>query len=232
MATGQMRIQEILSSTPRSSIVRFPGPSTHQNAEETMAVVQRVVGGAGTDTATFCRWLTEKRMDLGGPLSGLCHWFAVNPQKTLQKTFHRPGIENLHLHRHLITNEIPSRTGDGEVKTDLMVSSHLHESTSISIIMILATVLFILLITAFVPCITRKKGRPQNVESQCQVVSDPRRTRIFHKDKPPDYDTAVRMKEREELELPSYSEAVSDMSGDTRVEDNNSKTSRPDHLPD
>ena len=99
-------------------------------------------------------------MDLGGPLSGLCHWFAVNPEKTLEKTFHRPGVENLHLNRHLITN-VPSRPGDGEVKTDLMVSSHLHESTSISIIMILATVLFILLITAFVTCITRKKRRPQ-----------------------------------------------------------------------
>ena len=99
-------------------------------------------------------------MDLGGPLSGLCHWFAVNPEKTLQKTLHRPGIENLHLNRHLI-NDIPSRTDDGQIETDLMVSSHLHESTSISIIMILATVLFILLITAFVTCITRKKRRPQ-----------------------------------------------------------------------
>ena len=60
----------------------------------------------------------------------------------------------------------------------------------------------------------------QNVESQCQEVSDPRRTRIFHKDKPPDYDTAVRMKEREELELPSYSEAVRDKSGQvTRLDD-------------
>ena len=98
-------------------------------------------------------------MDLGGPLSGLCHWFAVNPQKTLQKTLHRPGIEDLHLNR--ITNEIPSRAAEGQVKTDLMISSHLHESTSISIIMILATVLFILLITAFVTCITRKKRRPQ-----------------------------------------------------------------------
>jgi len=190
-----------------------------------MAVVQRVVGGAGADTATFCRWLTEKKMDLGGPLSGLCHWFAVNPEKTLQKTLQRPGIENLHLNRHLITNEIPSRAGDGQVKTDLMVSSHLHESTSISIIMILATVLFILLITAFVTCITRKKRRPQNVESQCQVVSDPRRTRNLQKDKPPDYDEAVRMKEREELELPSYSEAVSDKSDASPV-DNDIKTSQ------
>ena len=64
----------------------------------------------------------------------------------------------------------------------------------------------------------------QNVESQCQVVSDPRRTRILHKDKPPDYDTAVRMKEREELELPSYSEAVSDKSCDVSREDNLIKT--------
>ena len=64
----------------------------------------------------------------------------------------------------------------------------------------------------------------QNVESPCQVVSDPRRTRILHKDKPPDYDTAVRMKEREELELPSYSEAVSDKSSDVSRVDNDIKT--------
>ena len=37
--------------------VIWPLTSDHQfqNAEETMAVVQRVVGGAGADTATFCR---------------------------------------------------------------------------------------------------------------------------------------------------------------------------------
>ena len=33
--------------------------------------------------------------------------------------------------------------------------------------------------------------------------------RAINKDKPPDYETAVKMKEREELELPSYSQAVS-----------------------
>merc|ERR1711997_654174 len=118
---------------------------------------------------------------------------------------------------------------DSQIPSDLMSSSQLHESTSISIIMLLATVLFILLITAFVTCITRKNRAAQTVESE--VVSESVR-RAFNKDKPPDYDTAVKMKEREELELPSYSQAVSDMSGDTRVEDNNSKTSRPDHLPD
>merc|ERR1712203_1118581 len=188
MGRLQMRIQEILSTTQRSSILKFPGPNSPQNAEETMAVVQRVVGGAGADTATFCRWLTEKKMDVGGPLSGLCHWFAVNPEKTLQKTLQRPGIENLHLNRHLITNEIPSRAVDGQVKTDLMVSSHLHESTSISIIMILATVLFILLVTAFVTCITRKKRRVQPEERE--VVLEPRRGEVTkERDRPPDYDT-------------------------------------------
>ena len=69
------------------------------------------------------------------------------------------------------------------------------------------------------------------MESQCQVVSEPRRIRVLQKDKPPDYDTAVRMKEREELELPTYSEAVSDMSEVSHVE-NISKTSGPDHPPD
>ena len=200
-----MRIQEILSSTPRSSLVRFPGPTSPQvNAKTKLLRVISDEDGApnfrmprrrwllfrgwweapGRTRPPFAgelslyfimkagqamevpgciyhysRWLTEKKMDLGGPLSGLCHWFAVNPQKTLQKTLHRPGIEDLHLNR--ITNEIPSRAAEGQVKTDLMISSHLHESTSISIIMILATVLFILLITAFVTCITRKKRRPQ-----------------------------------------------------------------------
>ena len=40
------------------------------------------------------------------------------------------------------------------------------------------------------------------------VLESRRRVVTKERDRPPDYDTAVRMKEREELELPSYSEAV------------------------
>ena len=56
------------------------------------------------------------------------------------------------------------------------------------------------------------------------MVSDPRRSRILQKDKPPDYDEALRMKEREELELPSYSEAVSDQSSEVSRVENDIKT--------
>ena len=132
-----------------------------QNAEETMAVVQRVVGDAGGNTDTFCRWLMSQKMEVGGPLSGICHWF-VNPEKKL----HRPRIGHFHPNRHLINNEIPD-LAESEVHTNFMVSGHLHESTSISIIMILATVLFILLVTAFVTCITRKKRR---VQVRCRAI--------------------------------------------------------------
>jgi len=180
-----------------------------------MAVVQRVVGDAGANTDTFCRWLMSQKMEVGGPLSGICHWF-VNPEKKL----HRPRIGHFHPNRHLISNEIPDLAVNSEVKTDLMISGHLHESTSISIIMILATVLFILLITAFVTCITRKKRRAQSVETgTVQDYSGQLRghRRSHHKDKPPDYDTAVKMKEREELELPSYSEAVSCVMPDIKI---------------
>ena len=41
------------------------------------------------------------------------------------------------------------------------------------------------------------------------VLESRRRVVTKERDRPPDYDTAVRMKEREELELPSYSQAVS-----------------------
>jgi len=166
-----------------------------------MAVVQRVVGDAGADTDTFCRWIMSQKMELGGPLSGICHWF-VNPDKKL----HRPRIGNYHLNRNVISSDGPDMALDSVIPSDLMSSNQLHESTSISIIMLLATVLFILLITAFVTCITRKTRAAQPVESP--VVSETVR-RAINKDKPPDYETAVKMKEREELELPSYSQAVS-----------------------
>lgn len=126
-----------------------------------MAVVQRVVGDAGADTDSFCRWFMSQKMELGGPLSGICHWF-VNPEKKL----HRPRIGTFHINGRFHHNENHDMAVDSEIQTNLMTSGHLHESTSISIIMLLATVLFILLITAFVTCLTRKKRRPQVEHSQ------------------------------------------------------------------
>ena len=127
-----------------------------QNGETQIAVVQRVVGDAGADTDTFCRWIMSQKMELGGPLSGICHWF-VNPDKKL----HRPRIGNYHINRHVISSDGPDMALDSVIPSDLMSSNQLHESTSISIIMLLATVLFILLITAFVTCITRKTRAAQ-----------------------------------------------------------------------
>ena len=132
-----------------------------QDARETMAVVQRVVEDAGTDTHTFCRWLMSSKVKVGGPLSGICHWFT-HPEKPLYRSrYHHGGVTTSYdTSRHddydTMRSETIQRTG---------LVSHLHESTSISIIMILATVLFILLITAFVTCIIRKKRRPQVIQS-------------------------------------------------------------------
>ena len=130
-------------------------------SRETMAVVQRVIEDTGADTDTFCKWLMSSKVKVGGPLSGICHWFT-HPEKPLYRSrYHHGGVTTSYdTSRHddydTMGSETIQRTG---------LVSHLHESTSISIIMILATVLFILLITAFVTCIIRKKRRPQVIQS-------------------------------------------------------------------
>lgn len=116
-----------------------------------MAVVRRVVENSGTDTDTFCKWLAAQKVDVNGPLSGICHWFT-HPEKSLT----RGG----HVSRYHVRQEV-ARDNEHGLRSDVV--SQFHHSTSISIIMILAAVLFILIITALVTCIIRKKRRPHQV---------------------------------------------------------------------
>ena len=126
-----------------------------------MAVVQRVIEDTGADTDTFCKWLMSSKVEVGGPLSGICHWFT-SPERSTER---RNSRYNILTHRHDLSRHefdiMSSSTGPQRTSSTYSSLSHINESTSISIIMILATVLFILIITAFVTCIIRKKRRPQ-----------------------------------------------------------------------
>lgn len=134
-----------------------------------MAVVQRVIEDTGADTDTFCKWLMSSKVKVGGPLSGICHWFT-SPERNTER---RNSRYNILTHRHdLSRHEYDIMSSSGPQRTSTYSSSHINESTSISIIMILATVLFILLITAFVTCIIRKKRRPQVIRSSLFPLLD------------------------------------------------------------
>jgi len=209
-----MKIQAVVtqSTTDSPPLINFANSNVDQDARETMAVVQRVVEDAGTDTKTFCRWLMSSKVKVGGPLSGICHWFT-HPEKPLYRSrFHHGVTTSYDTPRH---DDYDTAVSGSIQRTGLV--SHLHESTSISIIMILATVLFILLITAFVTCIIRKKRRPQPHSVESPRIQAPMSTIVMRKDKPPDYNSVIQMKEKEDEELPSYSQAVcniSDVPGD------------------
>ena len=134
-----------------------------------MAVVQRVIEDTGADTDTFCKWLMSSKVKVGGPLSGICHWFT-SPERSTER---RNSRYNILTHRHDLSRHeydiMSSSTGPQRTSTYSGLS-HINESTSISIIMILATVLFILIITAFVTCIIRKKRRPQVKRSDISLL--------------------------------------------------------------
>jgi len=198
-----MKIQAVvtLSTTEEPPPLDF----SDQKTRETMAVVQRVIEDTGADTDTFCKWLMSSKVKVGGPLSGICHWFT-SPERDSER---RGSRYNILTQRHdLSRHEFDIMTSSGPQRTSTYSSSHINESTSISIIMILATVLFILLITAFVTCIIRKKRRPQTGLSQRSHTAAPMSAVVVRKDKPPDYNSVIMMKEREDEELPTYIQAV------------------------
>jgi len=196
-----MRIQAVVTR----STTEEPPPLdfSDQEARETMAVVQRVIEDTGADTDTFCKWLMSSKVKVGGPLSGICHWFT-NPERNTE----RRSRYNILTHSHDLTRHEADIMSSSVQRTSTY-SSHIHESTSISIIMILATVLFILLITAFVTCIIRKKRRPHQPPPALSSMSAPMSGVVVRKDKPPDYNSVLMMKQMEDQELPSYTQAVS-----------------------
>ena len=61
-----------------------------------------------------------------------------------------------------------------------------------------------------------------------QRIPAPMSNIVIRKDKPPDYNSVIQMKEREDEELPSYSQAVSNVSDDVPGD----KTGHDDHHED
>eukprot|EP00091_Calanus_sinicus_P014760 TRINITY_DN32434_c0_g1_i1.p1 TRINITY_DN32434_c0_g1~~TRINITY_DN32434_c0_g1_i1.p1 ORF type:complete len:133 (-),score=45.20 TRINITY_DN32434_c0_g1_i1:69-467(-) len=113
-------------------------------------------------------------------LPGICHWFI------------HPG-GNQHQSIDRLSQDRPVNISSVN-KVSVSVMEHPVHS-SISIIFILGGVLFILLIIAFITCITRKKKLERAKKSE-------------KKDHPPDYVSVIKMKTKEDEELPSYSEAI------------------------
>jgi len=199
MRIVQAEVSDVSPTSSADNFIQFPD-TEDEATRETMAMVRQVVHRTGTDTDTFCKWLMAQKVEVEGPLSGICHWFT-HPEKSL----HRPRFHQQH---HRVTPEYAGDYEESGLVRRTSLGAHLHHSTSISIIMILATVLFLLIITAFVTCIIRKKRRPQrpdhhHVQHPITVSSI-----VLRKDKPPDYNSVLKMKQEEEEELPSYSQAV------------------------
>merc|ERR1719244_1081108 len=109
-------------------------------------------------------------------------------------------------------------------KVGVINMAHQVHSTSISLILILGSVFFILRVTAFITCITRRKRAQQSEdELMSQRVSDHiQRRRGQKKDPPPNYVTVIKMKEEEQEDLPSYSQAVSMEAGMSNIDENES----------
>ena len=55
---------------------------------------------------------------------------------------------------------------------------------------------------------------------------------VIKKDKPPDYNSVIKLKEREDQELPTYSEAVSDNTGDINETEDVTDDTKHDKISD
>merc|ERR1711892_484825 len=153
--------------------------------------------------SSMCEWWMTTKEEA---LPGICHWL-IHPEK---KVF---NINKSNSKSHF--------TPFGHLSNmDLSAVEHSsHSSTSVSLLLILGGVFLILLIAAFITCIKRKKemqsgneGALMNarISNHLRRMNAPNIISILedsfpaeHKDTPPDYDMAVKIKEKEEVELPS-----------------------------
>ena len=142
--------------------------------------IDRASNSQAETLSSLCNWWMNTKEEA---LPGICHWF-IHPQKNQRGS-------SLRINVNRATN-ISSFSPIGHSENvDMSAMNHSHHS-SISLILILGGVLFILLITAFVTCITRKKRIHKSAK----------------KDHPPDYVSVIKMKKKEDEELPTYSEAI------------------------
>ena len=91
-------------------------------------------------------WMTTKEE----ALPGICHWF-IHPQNN------QPRFSLSFQQNQSAGNSSFSPIGYSGNVNMLDMDHPIHSTASISLILILGSVLFILLVTAFITCITRKK---------------------------------------------------------------------------
>jgi len=156
--------------------------------------------------SSLCNWWINTKQD--APPS-ICHWFG-DPEKNQRGS---SLVSNLNQIQKI--NSFSSFGYPGHVDKFSMQQS-LHSTGSISLILILGAILFILLIVAFITCISRKKRlEPSSSDDRLnQSLSNHilQMLAISHsattKDHPPGYVDVVKMKKEEDEELPTYSEAL------------------------
>ena len=105
--------------------------------------------------SSLCNWWITTKEEA---LPGICHWF-IHPEKN------KPRVSISFSHNQLTNSSSFSPIGYSDNVGVIDMTNSVH-STSISLILILGGVFFILLVTAFITCITRRK-RTQVIGNKC-----------------------------------------------------------------
>eukprot|EP00090_Calanus_glacialis_P014622 TRINITY_DN23450_c0_g1_i5.p1 TRINITY_DN23450_c0_g1~~TRINITY_DN23450_c0_g1_i5.p1 ORF type:complete len:190 (-),score=35.25 TRINITY_DN23450_c0_g1_i5:110-679(-) len=176
--------------TPMSPVITEPSTPTPSDQIETLY--------------SMCDWWKAKDTE---HMPDICHWFR-QPEQNVFNIDKMSSKSHFTPFGHLPNQDHP----------------HVYHSSSVSLMLILGGVFLILFITAVITCIKQKRGaqswneeailntrisnhlRRMNTSSISLVLegSYP----VQQSDSPPDYDAAVKAKDTEAEELPSYSEAV------------------------
>jgi len=167
----------------------------------------------GPTLSSLCNWWMTTKEEA---LPGICQWF-IHPEKNMQR------VSISFTHNQLANSSRFSPISYSDKVGVIDMAPPVHSTTSIGLILILASVFFILLVTAFITCIIRRKRVQQqsDEEMRSQRVSDHiQRIRGQKKDPPPNYVAVLKMKKEEEDDLPSYNEALSLEGGMCNVADN------------
>merc|ERR1711892_1095653 len=197
-------IQPLQPPTP--DIHRTSNSSIHPNSQsETLS--------------SLCDWWKNTKKEA---LPGICHWF-IHPEKNQIRI-------NFDQARNVSSFSSIGHSSSVGI-SDLDHS--LYSTSSISLILIIGCVLFLLLITALITCITRRKWiQPSNEEdllnqrisNHIQRITSSNMLHMMErsnssekKDHPPDYVSVIKMKEKEDEDLPTYSEAITIETGRNKL---------------
>jgi len=168
--------------------------------ESTTASPQR-----GQTLVSLCKWWRDSKEEA---LPSICHQFVkIRPDKLDKFLF----------------GDISSQHSFTPIREEISTWENFGTGRSISIAGILGGILFILIIIAFIICLRHRK----RYQDQDRFLSYEMR-QLHHnrtsqhlltqrdqvQDSPPDYNLVIKLKEEEEGELPSYSQAVGDVCGD------------------